>query len=354
MASKKNKNNDKEEIVIKKSTIIGVAIALVVIFILILNLGKIDNLFKAAENSIRSDVIAEVNGEKITSNELDKSYDFFFFITGYPEEFKQFLTKEQFLDQMIAEKLLLQEVKKEEIELSEGEFNQLKEQAFGQSNLSEDSLVGLLEINNITLDYFMEYYKKQVLITKLLNQTIVDRIKVSAEDIETYYESNKADYENLTLKEASESIKILLTSLKQRDALRDYITELKNQSDIKIYPNTEEKTTALAPFAAKKTSNECIKKYGISDNTIVFYHASWCPHCQNMMPVVKELEEEGFSFIWVDTEDQASMNIIKDCFNDVVGQGIPEFFCAGTKEMKLGALSKEQLKNFAEKCVSSV
>ena len=69
-----------------------------------------------------------------------------------------------------------------------------------------------------------------------------------------------------------------------------------------------------------------------------------------MKPIVKELENEGFSFAWVETEDSQAMNIIKDCFSDVVGRGVPEFICAGSKEVKMGAQSKSALKSFAESC----
>jgi len=350
MAKKNSKNNNKEEIVIKKSTIITVAVVLVVILILILSWGKIDELIETrlVETKEVGNVAAEVNGEKITTEELDKAYDFFFFILGYPEEFKQFLTKETFLNQSISEMLLLQEVEKQGIELSDSEFDKLKEQAFGLSNFSESELNDLLERNNFTYDYFMEYYKKQVLITKLLNKTIVDDIKVEAEDIEDYYEANKADFENQTFEEVNESIKILLMSLKQREALRNYIDELKSSADIKVYYSEEEVSSISG--AATKVGNECIKKYGLNDETVIFYHASWCPHCRNMMPIVKELEEEGYSFAWVDVEDKEAMVIINDCFSNAVGQGVPEFICAGSKEMKLGAMSKSALKKFADAC----
>jgi len=342
----KNNKKDKEEIVIKKSTIIAAASVLVVIFILIMSWGKIDNLIKKA-GTISNDVIAEVNGEKITSSELDQAHNFFFFITGYPVELRQVMTREVFLEQLIAEKLLLQEVEKQGIELNENEFADLKEKAFGANNLSETELKTLLESNNITYDYFIEYYKKQVLITKLLNKTIVNDIQVTEQEINSYYENNKADFANESLEEVRDSINVLLINLKQREVLKNYIDGLKSKSDINIYLN-EKSEVSLTGAATSK--NECIQKYGINDNAVIFYHADWCPHCNNMKTIVQELENQGFNFVWAETEDNQAMNMIKDCFSDVIGKGVPEFICAGSKKVKMGEISESKLKEFAENC----
>ena len=45
--------------------------------------------------SRRNDVfnMANTNGEKITADELDQAHNFFFFITGYPAELRQVMTK---------------------------------------------------------------------------------------------------------------------------------------------------------------------------------------------------------------------------------------------------------------------
>jgi len=352
MADKNNKNNDKEEIVIKKSTIITVAAVLAVILVLILSWGNIEKLIKSAgslSKSIKSsDVVAEVNGEQITLDDLDQAYDFFFFITGYPPEFKQFLTKEAYLDQLINEKILLQEVDKQGIELSDSEFDELKENIFINNNVSESEIKDLLAENNITYDYFIAYYKKQVLITKLLNKTTIDDIDVSEEEIKDYYEQNEADFAGQTLEDSEENIRIMLISVKQREVLTKYIDGLKSEADIKISYNGE--GIASVSGAATQVKNECIQKYGLTDKTVIFYHASWCPHCKNMVPIIEDLEEEGYSFIWVEVDDKESMAIIDDCFSDVVGQGVPEFICAGSKEVKMGEISKSALKKFAESC----
>lgn len=344
--AKDNKKNSKEEIIIKKSTIIAAASVLVVIFILIMSWGKIDNLIKNA-GTRSNDIVAEVNGEKITASELDEAHNFFFFITGYPQELRQVMTREVFLEQLISEKLLLQEVEKQEIELNEDEFEDLKEKAFGANNLSETELKTLLESNNVTYDYFIEYYKKQILITKLLNKTIVNDIQVTEQEIAGYYEDNKADFADQSLEEVKDSINALLINLKQREVLKNYIDGLKSEADIKTYL-TEKSEIGLTGAATIK--NECIQKYGVSDNTVIFYHADWCPHCNNMKPIVQELENQGFSFVWVETEDNQAMNMIKECFSDVIGKGVPEFICAGSKEVKMGEMSKSKLKEFAENC----
>jgi len=103
---------------------------------------------------------------------------------------------------------------------------------------------------------------------------------------------------------------------------------------------------------------QCLNKYNITSDTVAFYHASWCPHCQKMEPWVKELENQGYKFLWAQADSQestmvANVKIAQECYKDVInfGGGIPQFGCAANGQLHIGEfMSKEEMKNFAEKC----
>ncbi|RMF07235.1 thioredoxin, partial [Candidatus Woesearchaeota archaeon] len=96
--------------------------------------------------------------------------------------------------------------------------------------------------------------------------------------------------------------------------------------------------------------NECIAKYNVTPETVIFYHADWCPHCKRMKPIVQKLEGEGYKFLWSETSKQENMDVIKDCFADVVESGVPEFICANSGELKVGEMTEEALREFADRC----
>lgn len=97
-------------------------------------------------------------------------------------------------------------------------------------------------------------------------------------------------------------------------------------------------------------SSTCYGKYGAKSDDIVFAYATWCPHCEKMQPIVKELQSEGYSFFWSE-EKNDSFKMITECFKGF--EGFPTFFCARSGEKVSGEMSKAALKEFADKCKSS-
>jgi FKBP-type peptidyl-prolyl cis-trans isomerase 2 len=105
-------------------------------------------------------------------------------------------------------------------------------------------------------------------------------------------------------------------------------------------------------------SSTCYGKYGIGPDTIVFAYADWCPHCQNMHPVVNSLKEKGYDFFLTEEKD-ASFAVVDECLGGL-GGGFPAFICAKTGEKingdsnANGELMKEaDLIALSEKCKSS-
>jgi thiol-disulfide isomerase/thioredoxin len=101
------------------------------------------------------------------------------------------------------------------------------------------------------------------------------------------------------------------------------------------------------PGASNTTVNTC----NITGRFIEFYGAE-CPHCNNMKPIVAQVENEtGVTFdkleVWHndtnrDTYIVYQNEITRDCGNLV----IPTFLSLKTNKTKCGEMSADDLKNF--------
>jgi parvulin-like peptidyl-prolyl isomerase len=423
---KSAKNNLKS----KRTIIVVALIAVLVILAVSFNLNRFVS---------KSNVAATINGNEITVKQLDAKYDFFFFLTGYPESYKQLITKESFLNQLINEELLLQEAAKERISVLDKEVEDEVSLLISKSPISKDEFEIQLNNAGFSMKDLYDYYKNQMLISKLLNKTFPDT-EINDTEAKKYYDENSESYvaqegqirlrhilvetkeeadailaelktgkdfaklakENSTcpsaekggdlgfvskgqmvpefeeaafklnvnqlsvvvktqfgyhiikrepdkipFSEAKDSIKELLKLEKQRELLKTYLDGLKSKANIVILLKTTEQTGNLT---ATSTGDQCYSNYKLSSDTVIFYHAEWCPHCQNMMPIVQELESEGYKFHWVETTSGKGMDVVDACFKDLIQGGVPEFICAGTQEVKMGEMSKAALKTFADNC----
>ncbi|MEE9525319.1 MAG: peptidylprolyl isomerase [Candidatus Woesearchaeota archaeon] len=139
------------------------------------------------------EVAANVNGNEITVNEMEEQYDFFFFLTGYPESYKQVIDMNTFLNQMINEELLLQEAAKNRISVLDKEVEEELSEIVSRSLISKDEFEIQLNQAGFSMKTLFDYYKKQMIIKKLLDDEFVN-ISVSDADAKLYYDANKAAY----------------------------------------------------------------------------------------------------------------------------------------------------------------
>ncbi|MBW3015014.1 peptidylprolyl isomerase [Candidatus Woesearchaeota archaeon] len=416
------------------------------------------------------EIAAVVNGEEISLTELDEQYE------QVPEAYRSFVTKESILDQMITEKILLQEAEANDIFVSNAEVDEFFEEFIEQSGQTPEEFQESLEARGLTMQEMRDYYKSQLLITKLINDTILMEIVVTEDDAETYFEENEEMYQaqegqirarhilveteeeaeeiieelkdgadfvelakeksigpsgpsggelgffakgemvpefeeaafklkvgevsapvetqfgfhvikresnEITFDDVKDSIEEVLLYEKQKTAVDIYITQLKNKANILLYykePNSDEiddfddseAESDEEPFVIEvedgvdeaasddEDSSEvedldvsCIGDYGLKDDTIVYYYldSDKCSQCQEMLPIVEELEAEGFELYYAEVSDKSSLDVIDACFSDIVEGKVPLFICAGSRETKLGKYSKSTLEQFMEKCV---
>jgi len=192
----------KESFLMNKGMNIFKALAVTILCILFfLNLNSISILADEGTSTTETDtevtetilppetILASFDGQTITLGEFNQLWE------QVPEEYKLQLDKSMVLDQMISEKLLIQEAKN----------------------------MGLEEDNDV-----LEHIKKiteQILVQVLIEREILDKVKVTDEEVLEYYEQNK---ESFTEKEQVHLYNILLES---EEEAQDILKQLKAGGD---------------------------------------------------------------------------------------------------------------------------
>jgi len=150
-------------------------------------------------------ILASFSGQTITLGEFNLIWE------EVPEEYKLQLDKSMVLDQMISEKLLIQEAK--------------------NMGLEEDMDV-LEQIKKMT---------EQILVQTLIQKDILDKVQVGDEEVEKYYETNK---DNFTEKEQVHLFNILV---KTEEEAQNVLEQLKAGEDFSEIA----KTKSTGPSAAQ-------------------------------------------------------------------------------------------------------
>jgi len=144
-----------------------------------------------------SKVVATVNGENITQQQLDKELEMY--KSGLEsqgadfsgEEGKEILDRlrEDVLKQLIDEQLLLQEVKKKGLEpTSEDVQNEIKK--IKENFETEGEFKKFLAANDINEPQLSDYVKKQLAVQNLVEDVTAD-LEVTDSEVREYYEENE-------------------------------------------------------------------------------------------------------------------------------------------------------------------
>ncbi|MBN1274973.1 SurA N-terminal domain-containing protein [Candidatus Woesearchaeota archaeon] len=133
-------------------------------------------------------IAALVNNEPIYAAEVDDIYD------RLSPTVKTETDKESILDQLIEQRLLLQEAKKQGIKATEDEIDAYIAELIAYFGIDEEQLDSLLAAENVTRESFEEDSKNQILVSKLINQTVYPTINITDEEIAARYEENLDAY----------------------------------------------------------------------------------------------------------------------------------------------------------------
>lgn len=127
---------------------------------------------------------AVVNGEPILQQELDKEY----VALGTQT---QSITKEQFLEQLVIQKILQQQVTQAGVVVSDEEIDHFIETEQQRFNISKEEVLTLLGNDPHKVH---EQLRIQLQLAKYLNTTVLHSLIVSEAEAQEYYEKNPNDF----------------------------------------------------------------------------------------------------------------------------------------------------------------
>ncbi|MFH1211918.1 MAG: peptidylprolyl isomerase [Candidatus Woesearchaeota archaeon] len=162
-----------------KKIIIGAAILVVIaaVVLLIIFLPKANK------------VLATVNGEKITLEEVNERYG------SIPAQYKAVVTKQQILDQIIDEKVLVWQAEKLGIPKNKTAIDEKIESIIKQAaelqGITVEELDAKIMEQGTSLAEIRKQYKTQLIIGELLDTEIASKIEVTDDEIAEFYEKNK-------------------------------------------------------------------------------------------------------------------------------------------------------------------
>ncbi|MFH1133202.1 MAG: SurA N-terminal domain-containing protein [Nanoarchaeota archaeon] len=348
---KKKPKKKKEESNMALYIVVGIIVVVAVVLIIL----YADKLFPKQQPEQDKQVAALVNGKEILLAEVDKQFD------AIPESYRTLYPKTVVLDQIISRELLLQEAAAKGIVTADEEVTALINSMKAQFP-SEADFNALLAQQNLTIEELSKQLKNQLTISKLLNQSVFQNLMVSEAEIKAYFDENAAG-ENVTLDEVREDINTILLFDKQKDAYNRFIDQLRTKATIVNYLNQSQvappavqpvdNTTAAPPATPTATeAAACTKNFGLSSQAVIYYTASadWCVYCKQADTAVNKLISEGKSFHIADITVKVGLDVVNTCFKAKMREGVPQFVCAGSGQVKEGSLSEQELRDFVAGC----
>lgn len=138
--------------------------------------------------TLGGELAANVNNVPITMERLNTEYD------RLPQEYQYFVTKEQYLSQLINEVLMKQEATKMGLTVTEEEVDERVNQFLEDNNMTQDQLDELLVERKLTKDEFREMVKNQQLVDKLLEEAVNSKVNVTSSLALGYYNDNSDSF----------------------------------------------------------------------------------------------------------------------------------------------------------------
>jgi peptidyl-prolyl cis-trans isomerase SurA len=140
-----------------------------------------------------ADVMATVNGRKITRTEVEKYYN------NQTADAPQKPSQEQadslrlsILKELVNQEILMQRAEKMGLLATDEEVN--SKLAEIKAPYTQEEFDKRLKERNLTLDDFKRDLRRSITIEKVLNKEVTSKINISDEDITRYYEQHKAEF----------------------------------------------------------------------------------------------------------------------------------------------------------------
>ncbi len=101
--------------------------------------------------------------------------------------------------------------------------------------------------------------------------------------------------------------------------------------------------------------HDCLREHNITINTTIYFHNSEIKECQKIKGWIQELGNEH-SFYIISLNNIERMETAQECLPKLVSFEklfVPQLVCPANGRKKIGAVTKEELKQFAVNCYST-
>jgi len=178
------------------------------------------------------DVEVSVNGDKITSQDVNDVYD------KIPEEIRLETSKKDVLDDLIDQKLLLQEAEDKGIYATEEEVDNYLEQIKLSTGV-EGNFEKIIADAGFTLEDYKESLKELITVSKLLDEVLdLQNVNVTDAEVNDYISANQdlqqISEDEIDLDFLTVRIRQKLILDKQQELVDNYIQSLKDKAEIEI------------------------------------------------------------------------------------------------------------------------
>jgi len=233
--------------------------SLAVLLISLLVLSSFVAIGQEGSNPTGTTVLATVNGNKITRQELTRASQVQRIVMSLSRQYRtfaQFLMssnegqdfleeyRKHVLDQLINQEITKQKIEELSITVSdEAVQSEITKIIEGNKQFSNKSdLENYLKKNQKMSMADLKSRIKQNLKAQKLRGKVTDKVTVSEEEIKSFYESNKKNYTdkqgNVTpLKEVKGQIEDTLKSRKQNKAYSEWLKETRKKADVEKNPD---------------------------------------------------------------------------------------------------------------------
>ena len=142
-----------------------------------------------------SRIVAVVNGDMITSRELERAVKPEFIGQQIDPQKKPELAKmvrDAVLDRMINEKILMQQAEKDGIKIADDEIDGTIESLIKESQLSREDFFKQMAKDGVTEKQLRDRARLQMLTQRVMSRNVVNKVVVTEEEINEYYRKNMA------------------------------------------------------------------------------------------------------------------------------------------------------------------
>jgi len=222
------------------------------ILIILVGLGILGYLKLFAWNPERQKIV-QINDRSISVAQFNRE------LAKIPAPYQDIFREEpkQFLDQLILKEILLQEAEKKGVK--------------SDANARPEDM----EMSTIQ---------------NLLKKEVLDKVKVSSEEIAEIYNQHKEQLGQKPLAEISPLIEELIREAKGKEQVEEYIASLKNKAKIEISDKYLKSITAPPPLT--DTAEDFKKALQSGKPLLVDFGANSCLPCRQIRPILKEIKEE--------------------------------------------------------------